>query len=72
MVEESSCNNPRDKVLERFPKTKEQIADISHNMAFLMATLENKFGPFEEAGGFNLEVGSTEKSGDNEDPEKKQ
>jgi hypothetical protein len=39
-------------------------------MALLMATLENKFEPFRDVGGFNSEVGSDEKSGDIKDPKK--
>jgi hypothetical protein len=47
-----------------------QVTDISHNMAILMAALENKFGPFREFGSSNSKVGSDEKYGDNEDPKK--
>jgi len=39
----------------------EKITDISHNMALLMASLANNFGPFGDVGGFNLEFGSDEK-----------
>jgi len=39
-------------------------------MALLMVDLEDKFGPFEEVGGSNLEAGLDDKSRDNEDLEK--
>jgi hypothetical protein len=48
----------------------EKVTNIFGNMALLMATLVNKFEPFREVGRFNLEVGSDEKLGDSEDPEK--
>jgi hypothetical protein len=51
-------------------RLKEQVIDISCNMALLMADLERNIGPFGEARGSNLEIRSEEKPGENEDPEK--
>ena len=68
MVDEFSCNNPRDEAKERFSKIEEQITNISCEMAFLMVALENKFGPFEEVGVSSLKAGSFKKLGDREDP----
>ena len=42
MVDEYS-NNPWDEMEDKFLKLKAQVVDISHNMAILMETLENKF-----------------------------
>jgi hypothetical protein len=51
MEDESNRNNLRDEAEEIFSKIKEQVSGISHNMAFLMEVLENKFRPFKEASG---------------------
>jgi hypothetical protein len=51
---------------ERFSKLEEQVANISYNMAIVMATLENKFGMFWEFGSCNSEAGLDDKFGDNE------
>jgi hypothetical protein len=70
MENESTHNNSQDVVENRFLRLEEQVVDISRNMALLMKALANKFGPFEEVGGSNLEVRSNEKIGDSEDLEK--
>jgi hypothetical protein len=67
MENESRHNNPHDEVDERFVKMEEQDVDISRNMAFLMVALVNNFGPSGENGDSKLEVGSDNKSRDNED-----
>lgn len=43
---------------------------MSCNISLVMVDLTNKFGPFGDVGGSNLEVGLGEKSGDNEYLEK--
>jgi hypothetical protein len=55
---------------ERFVRLEEKVIDISRNMSLLMVALARKLGPFREVGGSNSEIGSDEKSRDNEDPEK--
>jgi hypothetical protein len=70
MADESVHNNPQYLAEERFARLEDQVVDISHNMSLLIMALANKFGLFREVGGLNLEIGSDEKWGDNEDPEK--
>jgi hypothetical protein len=53
MVNESSDNNTRDEEDEIFTKIEEKVSNISCNMALLMTTLANKFGPFGEVGDSN-------------------
>jgi hypothetical protein len=55
MVDEYS-NNPWDESKEIFSNLEGQVTNISCNMDILMVDLENKFGPFREFGGSNLEV----------------
>jgi hypothetical protein len=53
MKDESSHNNPQDVAEERFTRIEEKVVHISHNMALLLETIENKFGAFGEVGGSN-------------------
>jgi hypothetical protein len=62
--------NPWDGMEERFSRLEEKVVDISHNMALIMASLENNFIPFEEVGFSRLEVRSEEKPIDSENLEK--
>jgi hypothetical protein len=68
MAEEYSHSNPLDEEKDIFSNKEEQVSEISRNMVFLMATLENKFWPFRKASGSNSEDGSARKLKDNEDP----
>jgi len=68
MDDESVHNNPRVVANEISARMEEKVLDISCNMSFLMATIASKLKLYGEDGGFNSEIGSDEKSEDNEDP----
>jgi hypothetical protein len=58
MVDESIHNNPVDPIEEIFVRLEDQVIDISHNMALLMASIANLLKLFGEFGGSNLETKS--------------
>jgi hypothetical protein len=70
MANESAHNNPQDLAEERFVRLEEQVTNISHNMALLMAALASKLESFGEAGGSKSKIRTEGKPGGNDDPEK--
>jgi len=52
-VDESSDRNPHDEVEEIILNMREQVMDISCNMAFHMVALEKTLEPFGDVGGSN-------------------
>lgn len=69
MVDESSCVNPQDEGEKIFSNIEEHVYEIFHKMVSLKVALENRFGPFMDFGGFNLDTGLAEKSEEIKDPE---
>jgi len=70
MVEKSIHNNPWDLAKDRFVRLEEKVVDIFFNMSLLFVVLTSNIELFGEVGGSNLEIGSDDKTRDNEDPKK--
>jgi hypothetical protein len=70
MANESIHKNPQDMTKEICARLEEQVADISHNMSFLVVALANKLEPFRKIGGSNSKIRSDGQLRDNEDPKR--